>query len=184
MRGESCFFLGCRRPYFIPRQLSSPGLASRICCGSLTCAATSPRNGKLRQAPPPRVRHCPRRSRESDARSELAQRHVPTRHIPCAEHVTQRSQRALFASSRLRNEVDRCQPPRAALGGQPHPTLNRVWAAAHAPARATVRPRNSPDRMCSRPAARDGKQTEACANWLRLSDAKWNEAHQFEERRN
>ena len=56
---------GVAVPIFIPRWPSSPGLPSpRISCGSLTGAANSFRNGRLRQALPPRVRHCLRASPE------------------------------------------------------------------------------------------------------------------------
>ena len=52
-------------PIFIPRWPSSPGSPSpRISCDSLTGAANSFRNGRLRQAFPQRVRHCLRASPE------------------------------------------------------------------------------------------------------------------------
>ncbi len=47
MRGESCFFLGCRRPNFIPRQLSSPGLASpHLLRFSHLCSNQPPATGR------------------------------------------------------------------------------------------------------------------------------------------
>ena len=56
---------GVARPYIYPRWPSSPGSPSpRISCDSLTGAANSFRNGRLRQTPPPRVRHCLRASPE------------------------------------------------------------------------------------------------------------------------
>ena len=63
---------------------------------------------------------------------------------------------------RLRNEADYVShPERPPWRGSLDPALTEHGAAAHAPARAAVRPRNSPDRMCSRPATRDEWQQGA-----------------------
>ena len=80
-------------PIFIPRWPSSPGLPRRIPCDlSHWCSQQLPQ----REVAPGTSSTCASLSsgvaRESDARSYLAQRHVLTRQIPCAEHVTQRSQ--------------------------------------------------------------------------------------------
>ncbi len=56
---------GVARPYISPRWPSSPEPPSpRSACDSLTGAADSFRNGRLRQTLPPRVRHCLRASPE------------------------------------------------------------------------------------------------------------------------
>jgi hypothetical protein len=61
----------------------------------------------------PRVRHCHRRSRESDAQLPLPQLSVTARRVPRAEHVTPRPQRAQSSTASQRSLLS--APPRAAL---------------------------------------------------------------------
>jgi len=109
---------------------------------------------------PPRVRHCHRRSRESDAQHPLPQPSVTARRVSRAEHVT-----PAFATDAilqlLRNEafplLHRERPlSRAASISRYQREQQRM-----PPARAAVRPRNSPDRINARPAARDGNKAGA-----------------------
>src|SRR5690606_21075733 len=66
-----------------------------------------------------RVRHCLRRSRESDAQHPLAQLLVAATRIPNAEHVTPASATDAFLKGFAMEPSCLCvSPPRAALYGQ------------------------------------------------------------------